>query len=179
MGGRGLHNLASVTNCAPRSGNSWRPPAWRFPQAQSFSLGGWARLSSQAGFQRGKVSLPFVAPRSSLGLGRCEQSSESPGGQASRRRLPRDEPCGRGSRTETAWGRQTTNKPTNKGCVCYRRRKGPFSSGPWAPRTSSGPGDPAALAFVLGPGFPKATCDPGCSERARGLRPDTSQSESG
>lgn len=115
-------------------------------------------------FSEGKGLPSFRTPRGSPGLGRCEQCSESSGSPASRRCLPRAEPCGRGRRIETAWGDKHTNKPTNKRCVCYRQRKGPFSSGPWAPHTSSRPRDPAALALILGPGLPKATCDPGCSE---------------
>lgn len=115
---------------------------------------------------KGKGLPSFCTPRYSPGLGRCAQCSESSGSPASQRCLPRAEPCGRGRRIETASGDKHTNKPTNKGCACYRERKGPFSSGPRAPRTSSRPGDRQLSRSSWGLASPKP---PVTLAAARGL----------
>ena len=57
-------------------------------------------------------------------------------------------------------GKQTHKQTSKQGLCLSPRRKGPFSSGPWARRASSRLELWALLSVALGPGFPKATCDP-------------------
>lgn len=58
-------------------------------------------------------------------------------------------------------GKQTHKQTYKQGLCLLRKRKGPFSPWPWAPRASSRPGARGSvLTVILGPGFPKATCDP-------------------
>lgn len=155
-------------------------PAWRQGLGKRFLKAALARwsfvLPSQ--LQRGKTSLPFwphqVLPWSGGVMSNALEILEA---QPAWRRLPQAEPCGRKRRTETAWGNKHTNKPTNKGCVCCRERKGAFSSGPWAPQRFLQAWSSGQLSHSpWGPAFPKPPVTPGCSVGALELRPATSHS---
>ena len=64
------------------------------------------------------------------------------------------------SENRNSLGKQIHKQTCKQGLHLLPRRKGPFSSGPWGPRASSRPELRAVLTVALGPGFPKATCDP-------------------
>lgn len=79
------------------------------------------------------------------------------GAQRPWRRLPQAEPRGRKSRRETAWEASTQTKDKQGMCL-LRERKGPLSSGPWAPAHPPGP-ELGSSHICPGQGSP-ATCDP-------------------